>query len=116
MSDAYVFTSITEVQEITDPWLIDYNEDRPHDSLGRVPPATFKPRPTSSTGGVQQFVASLTGKLTGETKSYFVASLAARTRTPPLGFSSLAKGVFSESLLRLLRVLMEQCPSKIAPS
>ena len=45
--DAYVFTSITEVQEITDPWLIDYNEDRPHDSLGRVPPATFKPRPTN---------------------------------------------------------------------
>jgi hypothetical protein len=23
-----------------------YNEERPHDSLGRVPPLTFMPRPT----------------------------------------------------------------------
>ena len=45
--DAYLFVSITEVQEITDPWRLDYNEQRPHDSLGRVPPATFKPRPAT---------------------------------------------------------------------
>lgn len=43
--DAYVFASITEVQAITDDWLVDYNEDRPHDSLGRMPPTSFKPRP-----------------------------------------------------------------------
>ena len=43
--NAYRFASLTEVQEITDAWLIDYNEQRPHDALGRVPPASFKPRP-----------------------------------------------------------------------
>jgi putative transposase len=26
-------------------WLREYNEERPHDSLGRVPPLTFLPRP-----------------------------------------------------------------------
>ena len=27
-----------------DDWLTDYNEFRPHESLGNVPPAVFKPR------------------------------------------------------------------------
>ena len=41
---AYVFESLDQVQRITDPWLIEYNEQRPHDSLGRVPPLTYLPR------------------------------------------------------------------------
>ena len=43
--DAYVFDSLDQVREITESWLPDYNEERPHDSLGRVPPLTFLPRP-----------------------------------------------------------------------
>ena len=43
--DAYVFDAIEQVREITDTWLREYNEERPHDSLGRVPPLTFMPRP-----------------------------------------------------------------------
>ena len=35
----------TELQTLTDTWLRVYNEERPHDSLGRVPPLTFLPRP-----------------------------------------------------------------------
>ena len=42
--DAYAFESVSQVQRITDEWLRDYNEERPHDSLGSVPPATFMPR------------------------------------------------------------------------
>jgi putative transposase len=42
--DAYLFSSIEEVRAITDEWLEDYNTERPHDSLGRVPPRTFLPR------------------------------------------------------------------------
>jgi putative transposase len=45
--DAYVFASLTEVQAITDEWLQTYNEYRPHDSLGRIPPTRFLPRPTT---------------------------------------------------------------------
>jgi putative transposase len=45
--DAYVFESIEEVRRLTDEWLDDYNHERPHDSLGRVPPRTFLPRPNS---------------------------------------------------------------------
>ena len=41
---AYLFESIEQVQQITDDWLIEYNELRPHDSLGRVPPLTYLPR------------------------------------------------------------------------
>jgi len=42
--DAYLFGSIEEVQAITDEWLEDYNTERPHDSLGEVPPQEFLPR------------------------------------------------------------------------
>lgn len=45
--DAYVFGSLSEVRELTTDWLYRYNTKRPHDSLGRVPPLTFRPRPTA---------------------------------------------------------------------
>jgi putative transposase len=45
--DAYIFESIEEVRQLTNDWLDDYNHERPHDSLGRVPPRTFLPRPES---------------------------------------------------------------------
>jgi putative transposase len=45
--DAYVFSSLTEVRKLTTDWLYRYNTHRPHDSLGRVPPLTYRPRPTA---------------------------------------------------------------------
>ena len=49
--NAHLFESIAELRALTDAWLRIYNSERPHDSLGRVPPLTFLPRP-SSTGAV----------------------------------------------------------------
>lgn len=43
--DAYVFENLDQVRDIVDTWLREYNEERPHDSLGRVPPLMFLPRP-----------------------------------------------------------------------
>jgi len=43
--DAYVFASLSEVQALTDDWLLAYNERRPHDALGRIPPTRFLSRP-----------------------------------------------------------------------
>jgi putative transposase len=42
--DANLFDSISEVQAAADDWLMDYNEYRPHESLGDVPPAASRPR------------------------------------------------------------------------
>ena len=42
--DAWVFTSLAEVRQVTEDWLELYNTARPHRSLGRVPPQTSLPR------------------------------------------------------------------------
>ena len=37
--DAYLFDSVGQVQAQADAWLIDYNEQRPYESLGNAPRA-----------------------------------------------------------------------------
>ena len=48
----YVFRSLSEVREITQNWISEYNEERPHDSLGDLTPyefmATSKPPENSN--------------------------------------------------------------------
>lgn len=44
--EAWLFTSRAQVRDVSATWLATYNTQRPHDSLGRVPPLTFLPRPT----------------------------------------------------------------------
>jgi transposase InsO family protein len=36
------------MRDLARDWLITYNTQRPHDSLGRVPPLTYMPRPIPS--------------------------------------------------------------------
>lgn len=40
--NAYVFESLRRVREITQAWIIEYNEVRTHDSLGKISPAMFR--------------------------------------------------------------------------
>ncbi len=40
--NAYLFRSLDQVREITDRWLRIYNEERPHRSLGQIPPSRFR--------------------------------------------------------------------------
>jgi putative transposase len=42
--DAHLFESLSQVRELTYRWLQTYNEIRPHDALGRIPPAVFRRR------------------------------------------------------------------------
>jgi putative transposase len=44
--DACVLASVAEVHERTADWLDRYSTQRPHDSLGHVPPLTYRPRPS----------------------------------------------------------------------
>ena len=37
----YVFSRLSEVREIVDNWIFEYNEHRPHESLGNLIPAEF---------------------------------------------------------------------------
>lgn len=46
--DAWVFTSLAEVRQVTDTWLESYNSERPHRSLGGVPPRAYLPRPMAA--------------------------------------------------------------------
>lgn len=39
--DMYVFNTLNEVRRITDSWLTEYNEERPHESLGNLTPTEY---------------------------------------------------------------------------
>ncbi len=40
--NAYMFESLEQVREISAEWLQSYNEERPHDALAGLPPATYR--------------------------------------------------------------------------
>ena len=40
--NAYVFESLEQVREISAEWLHRYNDERPHDALGGIPPAVYR--------------------------------------------------------------------------
>jgi transposase InsO family protein len=40
----YLFDSLDEVREITAEWIKRYNQIRPHDALGSLPPARYRER------------------------------------------------------------------------
>ena len=39
--DMYVFRYLSEVREITENWITEYNEERPHESLGNLTPTEY---------------------------------------------------------------------------
>ena len=60
-----VFDDITQAQVVVDAWITEYNEDRPHQSLGRrVPGEVF--RTAAPTPGPQLELGALTTKRTGD--------------------------------------------------
>ena len=46
--DAYLFESISQVREMSWIWMMDYNDDRPHESLGDLPPAVYRQKMENS--------------------------------------------------------------------
>lgn len=41
---AYLFDDLDQVRELAWNWMLEYNEERPHDSLGKVPPSVYRER------------------------------------------------------------------------
>ena len=39
--DCYVFETLNEVRQMTSDWMTRYNDLRPHESLGDVPPRRY---------------------------------------------------------------------------
>ncbi len=74
--DMYLFRSLSEVRTLTEDWRTEYNEERPHSSLGNMPPVIY---------ARQNWMEILTGggtKIGGTTytlgKSQYLLRLSAR--------------------------------------
>lgn len=63
--DAYWFDNLDEVREITEVFMYDYNNHRPHDSLGGLPPVLYRQKtaPKSAVDSVGLRCASATPSL-----------------------------------------------------
>lgn len=68
--DAYLFASLDEVRGITDEWIVRYNQQRPHDTLGSLPPARYREQLLAMANSTSEVY--LTGKHTGQLTKEFV--------------------------------------------
>src|SRR5690606_13875836 len=50
--DVYLFESIDDVREISDRWIRDYNNQRPHDALGGISPVDYKIKKEKEVAGL----------------------------------------------------------------
>lgn len=65
--DAYIFDRIDDVRDITDEFIKDYNNERPHDALGGLPPVKYRemkkelqaPSPASATPPLNSALAEV---------------------------------------------------------
>jgi len=46
LDEAYLFESLGDVRRITSRWLRDYDDWRPHEALGGIPPRLYRERVT----------------------------------------------------------------------
>lgn len=46
--DAYLFESLSQVRDMAWVWMLDYNDERPHESLGDLPPAVYRAKVENS--------------------------------------------------------------------
>jgi putative transposase len=53
--NAYLFETLEDVRKVTREWIRTYNEHRPHDALGRIPPTTFRRRQALKKAKVSTF-------------------------------------------------------------
>jgi putative transposase len=46
--DAYLFESLSQVRDMAWVWMLDYNDERPHESLDDLPPAVYRAKVENS--------------------------------------------------------------------
>ncbi len=58
--NAYLFNNLSEVRELSQGWRIDYNEERPHKSLGYLSPLKYAEKfiPRTAIGNTSEIEGS----------------------------------------------------------
>lgn len=50
--NAYLFEGLRQLREITEEWIASYKEERPHRSLGKIPPRQYRNQAENNTLGI----------------------------------------------------------------
>ena len=51
--NAHLFSSLQQVREIAWEWMIDYNEERPHDALNGMTPTAYREKITAENSSLE---------------------------------------------------------------
>ncbi len=52
---SYLFDDLDQVRQITWEWMQEYNEERPHESLGNIPPAVYRRTLEAGNSDIKRF-------------------------------------------------------------
>lgn len=87
--DAYIFRTIGDVRNITDEWTYYYNNERPHETLGNMPPSTYREKKEKEMIDVQICKCNSAYELCKAETSAFQAALHTSTANASGGLSEI---------------------------
>ena len=106
------------MRDLSAAWLISYNEERPHDSLGRIPPAEFRRQITGEVSTLKLYACWGRLRVAHEQKSWVCQPAALSlnikegvdARVPGSAFSETLENILLEVIKKIIQRILSRKP------